>query len=84
MVCDLSLLNLSTERKQWTLAAKTWGKWFRRVKEAAEQYLKRCFVEEKDTSVLGTEWQRKTPLDPRAGGGRERSRVDGWMRNNSI
>ena len=32
---DLSLFNLPTETKQWMLAAKNSGKWFRRVEEAA-------------------------------------------------
>ena len=36
---DLSLFNLPTETKQWMLAAKNSGKWFRRVEEAAEQYI---------------------------------------------
>ena len=38
---DLSLFNLPTEAKHWTLAAKKPGEWFRRVEEAAEQYTKR-------------------------------------------
>ena len=38
---DLSLFNLPIEEKHWTLAEKKSGKWFRRVDEAAEQYMKR-------------------------------------------
>ena len=38
---DLSLFILTIEEKQWTLAAKESGKWFRRVEEADEQYVKR-------------------------------------------
>ena len=38
---DPSLFHLPTEEKQRTLAAKKSGKWFRRFKEAAEQYMKR-------------------------------------------
>ena len=40
---DLSLFNLPTEAKHWTLAAKKPGEWFRPVEEAAEQYMKRWF-----------------------------------------
>ena len=36
------------KRKHWTLAAKKPGEWFRWVEEAAEQYMKRWFVEEKE------------------------------------
>ena len=41
---DLSLFNFPTEAKQWTLAANKSGEWFRRVEEAAEQYMKPWFV----------------------------------------
>ena len=44
---DLSLLNLAIEENQWALAAEKSGKWFRRVEEAAEQYMKRCCVQDK-------------------------------------
>ena len=44
---DLSLFNLPTEAKYWTLAAKKPGEWFRRVEEAAEQYMKRWFITKK-------------------------------------
>ena len=43
---DLSLFNLPTEAKYWTLAAKKPGEWFRRVDEGAEQCMKRWFVKE--------------------------------------
>ena len=36
---DLSLFNLPTKTKHWTSAANTPGEWFRRVEQAAEQYL---------------------------------------------
>ena len=45
---NLSWFNLPIEDKQWTLAAKKSGKWFRRLEEAAEQYMKRWFVKEKE------------------------------------
>ena len=45
---DLSLFKLHTEAKHWTLSAKKPGGWFRRVEEAAEQYMKRWFVTEKE------------------------------------
>ena len=45
---DLSLFNLPTEAEHWALAATKPGKWFRRIEEAAEQYMKRCFVAEKE------------------------------------
>ena len=48
---DLSLFNLPTEAKHWTLAAKKPGEWFRRVEEAAEQYMKRWFVTEKEQAA---------------------------------
>ena len=35
------MFDLPIERKQWTLAGKKSGKWFRHVDEAAEQYMKR-------------------------------------------
>ena len=41
---DLSLFNLPTEAQHWTLGAKKPGERFRRVEEAAEQYMKRWFV----------------------------------------
>ena len=44
---DLSLFGMPTEAKHW-VAAKKPGEWFRRVEEAAEQYMKRWFVAEKE------------------------------------
>ena len=38
---DIRLFNMLTEANQWALAAKKSGKRFRRVEEAAEQYMKR-------------------------------------------
>ena len=52
---DLSLFNLPIEAKRWTLAAKKPIEWFRRVEEAAEQYMKRWFV-----SVYGEGASSKT------------------------
>ena len=43
---DLSLFNLPTEAKHWTLAAKKPDGWFRRVEEAADQLMKRWFYGE--------------------------------------
>ena len=34
---SLSVFKLPSEQKQWALAAKRSGKWFRRVEEAVEQ-----------------------------------------------
>ena len=42
----LSLFNLPTEAKHWTLAAKKPDGWFRRVEEAADQLMKRWFYGE--------------------------------------
>ena len=73
---DLSLFNLPTEAKHWTLAAKKPGEWFRRVEEAAEQYMKRCFVTENEQVAkrlaleVQTAQQSKTSLNPRPEGGR--------------
>ena len=44
----LSLLNLPTEAKHCTLAAKKPGEWFGGVEEAEEQYMQRWFVTEKE------------------------------------
>ena len=41
---DISSFNLSVEEKQWTLAAKRSGMWFRCVEEAAEQYMHEALV----------------------------------------
>ena len=73
---DLSLFNLPSEAKHWTLAAKKPGEWFRRVEEAAEQYMKRCFVTENEQVAkrlaleVQTAQQSKTSLNPRPEGGR--------------
>ena len=73
---DLSLFNLPTVAKDWTLAAKKPGEWFRRVEEAAEQYMKRCFVTENEQVAkrlaleVQTAQQSKTSLNPRPEGGR--------------
>ena len=40
-----------TEEKQWTLAAKKKGKWFRRLGEAAEQYICMCWLVKEKESV---------------------------------
>ena len=45
---DLSLFNLPNEAKHWTLVVMKPGEWFRRVEEAAEQYMERWFVTEKE------------------------------------
>ena len=37
----VSMFNMPTEAKQRMPAAQKRGKWFRRVEEAAEQYMKR-------------------------------------------
>ena len=62
---DLLLLNLPIEEKRWTLAAKTSGKWFRRVEEAAEQDMKRWFVKEKENvaKLRALEVQHAQQLD---------------------
>ena len=79
------MFNLLTETKQWMLAAKNSGKRFRRVEEAAEQYMKRWFTTEKENEAkrrareVQTAQQFKTSLGPRqdpGGGGRKRSRVE--------
>ena len=73
---DPSLFNLPTETKQWMLAAKNSGKWFRRVEESAEQYMKRWFSQnaaKRRALEVQTAQQAicKTPLKPRPGGGRK-------------
>ena len=81
---ELSLFNLPTETKQWMPAAKNSGKWFRRVEEAAEQYMKHWFATEKENAAerraleVQTAQQFKTSLGPRLEGGRRKtSRVKG-------
>ena len=49
---DLSLFNIPTEAKYWTLAAKKSVDWPRRFEEAAEQYVKRYFVTDKEQVAL--------------------------------
>ena len=44
----LSLFTLPTKAKHWTLASNKPGELFRRVEEAAEQYIKRWFVTERE------------------------------------
>ena len=69
------------------LAAKKPGEWFRRVEEAAEQYMKLWFVAEKEQVAkrraleVQTAQQSKTSFNSRPGGGR--SRVEGGVANNS-
>ena len=81
---DLPLFNLPTEAKHWTLAAKP-GEWFRRVEEAAEQYMKGWFVTGKEQAAkrlaleVQTAQQSETSLKPRPGGGRKRSRAEGGV-----
>ena len=45
---DPWLFNLPTEPEHWTLTAKKPGKWFRHVEDAAEQYMQRWYVTEKE------------------------------------
>ena len=45
---DLSLFNLPTEAKHWTLAGKKPSELFRRGEEAAEQYMKCWLVTERE------------------------------------
>ena len=45
---DLALFNLPIEEKEWALAVKKSGRWFGRVEEAVEQFMKRWFVKEKE------------------------------------
>ena len=76
---DLSLFNWPTGAKHWTLAAKKPDKRFRRVDVAAEQYVKRWFVSEKNVAKrraleVPTAEQSTTSLKPRPGGG---SRAEG-------
>ena len=58
---------------------------FRRVEKAAEQYMKRCFVAEKEQVAkrreleVQTAQQSKTSLNPRPGRGSKRSRVEGGV-----
>ena len=81
---DLPLFNLPTEAKHWTLAAKP-GEWFRRVEEAAEQYMKRWFATEKDQAAKRRALdaqkakQSKTSLKPRPGEGKKRNRAEGGV-----
>ncbi|CAM9239996.1 unnamed protein product [Laminaria digitata] len=82
---DLSWLNLPTEAKHWTLAGKKPGKWFRRIEEAAQMYMERWFVTEKELAEtrraleVRTAPQPKTSLNLRPGGRRKRSRVEGGV-----
>ena len=82
---DLSLFNLPTGTNHWTLAVKKPGEWFRRVEEAAEHYMKRWFVTEKEQVAkrreleVQTAQQSKTSLNPRPGRGSKRSRVEGGV-----
>ena len=84
---DLSLLNLPIEEKQWTLAAKESGKWFRHVEEATEQYMKRWFDKGKENvakrrafDLQNVQRLNQDAVEPKAqGGGRERSRVGGGV-----
>ena len=81
---DLSLFNLPTEAKHWTLAAKKPGEWFRPVEDAADQYMKRWFVTEKEQvanrRTLEVQTAQKYFAEPKAsGGGRKRSRVEGGV-----
>ena len=41
-------VNLPTDAKYWTWAAKRRGQWSKRIEEAAEQNAKRLFVTDKD------------------------------------
>ena len=81
----VSLFNLPAEAKHLTLAAKKPGESFRRVEEAAEQYMKRWFVTEKEQVAkrreleVQTAQQSKTSLNPRPGRGSKRSRVEGGV-----
>lgn len=66
------------------------GTWFRRVEEAADQYMKRRFVTEKEQVAkrralkVQTEHQLKTSLNPRTQGpGRGGSRVEEGIRTAS-
>ena len=57
------------------------GKRFRRVEQAAEQCMKRRFVkkenvDKRQTLEIQTAQRFETPLGPRPGGGRKRSRVE--------
>ena len=67
----VSLFNLPAEAKHLTLAAKKPGESFRRVEEAAEQYMKRWFVTENEKIAkqraleVQTALQSKTSLKPR-------------------
>ena len=80
---ELSLFNLPTEAQHWTLAEKNPGEGFRRVEEAAERYINRWFVTEKEQAAkrraleVQTAQQSTTSLNPRpgwGGGEREESR----------
>ena len=70
---DLSLFDLPIEEKQWTLEAKKSGKWFSRVEEAAERYMKRWFVKDKDIVAKRRylEVQSEQQLKTMPGGGGE-------------
>ena len=82
---DLSLFNLPIEEKQYTLAAKKSGTWFKRVEEAAEQYMKRWFVKGKDNVAKrrALEVQNAQQFNPGAVGpkvkGRKRGHVKGGV-----
>ena len=86
---DLSLFNLPTEAKHWTLAAKKPGEWFRPVEDAADQYMKRWFGTKKEQAAkrraleVQTAQQFKTSLKPRPGEGRTRSRARRGRSNSS-
>ena len=45
---DPSLFHLPTETKHWTLSGKKPSEWFKRGEEAAEQYMKRWLVTERE------------------------------------
>ena len=61
------------------------GEWFRRVEEAAEQYMKHWFVTEKEKAAkrraleVQTSQQSKTSLKPRPGEGMKRSWAEGGV-----
>ena len=88
---DLSLFNLPTEEKQWTLAAKNLGKVVQtcRKKRLSSTCMKRWFVKEKETVArrraleVQNAQQLKIPLGPRPGG-RKRSRVEGGVATAAI
>ena len=71
----LSLFNLPTEAKHWTLVAKKLGERFSHVEEAVEYYIKCWFNTEKEQVAkrrmfeVQTTHQSKTSSTPRPGGG---------------